>query len=1055
MKEYESFLESKSIEFTGIGFTPKVLNKYLFPFQKAIVEWALQKGRSAIFADCGLGKTIMQLAWADAIVKETDGNVLIVTPLSVSYQTVREGHKFHIKDTQSRDGCITGKITVTNYEMVSKFNPDDFVGLVIDECFSPDTLIDCIGLDNNPTKKYIKDVCRNDKIYNAYGVDHVYETHKRRINRAFHISTGQGNFTSSENHPFFTLHGWKRAQDLQTDDYIMETSTAMRLLRKDIYSGNNATKNEKILQSILFSEMENELAGNNSENTHEGNARVNRQKEIRMVQEWIAESSKGIRKDSEPKSFITSRSAEENIIKIASDEMETFRAWGKWSSNDIASAINEGCVVKQLDTGICYITGKMETRFSNVLQSRLRESKEKNSNRNRRIQSWIKERIRQEKRQYAGFVRVDGIEVYEQGNPELERYREADGFIYFYDLKATRHPSYSINGCLVHNSSIIKSFDGKTRNQIITRFDSVKYKLACSATPSPNDYMELGNHSQFLGVMSYTEMLAKFFYHDASNTSQWKLKGHAENDFWKWICSWAVMIRKPSDIGFSDEGFELPELKINQVIIPTNIELNNNKLFSYEARTLEDQRQVKKETVEIRINKCVEMLKGTKETWGIWCSLNSEGDSLAKIIPNAIQVSGSNTLEEKEERLNGFSSGKYPILITKTKIGGFGLNWQHCHNVIFVSMTHSYEAFYQAIRRFWRFGQKHPVNVYLITADVEGPILTNIMRKEKDAIAMQNGMLKYMKIYQDVFKVTGIKDTYKEGTKMGKDWEMKLGDCVEKIKEIKDNSIHYSIFSPPFASLYTYSNSIRDMGNCKDIKQFKAHFRFLIKELLRITMPGRLLSFHCANLQISKGKEGYIGIRDLRGILIQMFLDEGWIEHSEVVIWKDPVVAMQRTKSLTLLHKQIKKDSARCAQGIPDYLITMVKPGENPEKVVHTNDSFPVEVWQNYASPVWMDIKQGNTLQKTSVREEKDEKHICPLQLQVIERGIQLWTNPGDTVFDPFTGIGSTGYVALLQERKFIGIELKEAYYNQAVANLKVANSKKARSLIGISLFDK
>ena len=274
------------------------------------------------------------------------------------------------------------------------------------------------------------------------------------------------------------------------------------------------------------------------------------------------------------------------------------------------------------------------------------------------------------------------------------------------------------------------------------------------------------------------------------------------------------------------------------------------------------------------------------------------------------------------------------------------------------------------------------------------------------------------------------------------------GDCVDVVKGIPDNSIHYTITSPPFLSLYVYSNSDRDIGNSKNDNQFYEHFRYLGKELFRVTMPGRLLSFHCMNIPLMKERDGVIGLKDFRGELIKLFQEEGFIYHSEVTIWKNPVVEMQRTKALGLLHKQIKKDSTMCRQGIPDYLVTMRKPGENPERVTHTQESFPVDVWQNYASPVWMDIKQSNTLQKKSARADKDERHICPLQLDVIKRGIELWTNPNELVFSPFTGIGSEGYQAIKQGRKFVGSELKEAYFNVAVNNLKDAVSEKK------SLFD-
>ena len=268
------------------------------------------------------------------------------------------------------------------------------------------------------------------------------------------------------------------------------------------------------------------------------------------------------------------------------------------------------------------------------------------------------------------------------------------------------------------------------------------------------------------------------------------------------------------------------------------------------------------------------------------------------------------------------------------------------------------------------------------------------------------------------------------------------GDSVELIKNIPSNSIHYSIFSPPFSSLYTYSNSDRDMGNCKSDDEFYTHFSFLAKELYRVIKPGRLLSFHCMDLPLLKSRDGVIGLKDFPAMLRQIFEDVGFIYHSKVTIWKNPVTEMQRTHALGLLHKQIRKDSSMCRQGIPDYITTMRKDGENEERINHTHETFPVSVWQNYASPVWMDIKQFNTLQKTSARSEKDERHICPLQLDVIQRCIELWTNENDIVLDPFAGIGSVPYVAVTMGRRGIGMELKESYYEQAVANLAVAVEK-------------
>lgn len=283
---------------------------------------------------------------------------------------------------------------------------------------------------------------------------------------------------------------------------------------------------------------------------------------------------------------------------------------------------------------------------------------------------------------------------------------------------------------------------------------------------------------------------------------------------------------------------------------------------------------------------------------------------------------------------------------------------------------------------------------------------------------------------------------------IGENYALYNGDSCEVLKGIPENSIHYEIFSPPFASLYTYSNSERDFGNCRTTTEFYEQFKYIVSELYRVLMPGRLVSFHCMDLPLSKERDGIIGIRDFRGEMIRLFEDAGFVLHSQVCIWKDPVTAMQRTKALGLLHKQIKKDSCMSRQGIPDYLVTMRKPGENPERVTHTNESFPVDVWQRYASPVWMDINPSDTLQASSAKEDKDERHICPLQLGVIRRGINLWTNPGDTVLTPFLGIGSEAVVALQQGRKAIGIELKSSYYKQAVRNCEGTQAYEQISLL-------
>jgi hypothetical protein len=610
-------------------------------------------------------------------------------------------------------------------------------------------------------------------------------------------------------------------------------------------------------------------------------------------------------------------------------------------------------------------------------------------------------------------------------------------------------------GVVLDESSILKNFTGSIRNRVIEAFHQTPYRLACTATPAPNDYMELGNHAEFLGIMSRTEMLASFFVHDSGDTSEWRVKGHAEEAFWRWVASWACMMRRPSDIGYDDAGFDLPPLRFHEHIIEVDAPLPG-ELFTKPAESLHEQRCARRLTLDQRVAEVAKLIKAEPdEPWLVWCELNDEGDELAR-IPNAVQIAGKDDDDAKAERMLGFTNSTVRILVSKPKLAGFGMNWQHCARVAFVGLSHSYEQFYQAIRRCWRFGQTRPVDVHIISSSLEIGILDNVKSKQAIADQMAEGMIAHMNESMKV-ALGGTdreRDDYRTGDERGDGWTLHLGDCVERVRDLPDASIDFSIFSPPFASLYTYSNSERDMGNSKDGEEFWRHFAFLAVELARVIKPGRLVSIHCMNLPTSKVRHGHIGIQDFRGDVIRAMEAAGMLYHSEVCIWKDPVTAMQRTKALGLLHKTIEKDSCMSRQGIPDYVCTFRKPGENsapvagrfdrfvgPDGPVPTGDArrYSIDVWQRYASPVWMDINQSRTLQRESAREEEDEKHICPLQLDVIERCVELWSNPGDLVLSPFAGIGSEGYVAIEAGRRFVGIELKPSYFAQAVKNLRAA----------------
>jgi len=617
--------------------------------------------------------------------------------------------------------------------------------------------------------------------------------------------------------------------------------------------------------------------------------------------------------------------------------------------------------------------------------------------------------------------------------------------IHFYNYEQLENIDCSIYaGVVLDESSILKNFEGATKKLIIDLFSKTAYKLACTATPSPNDPMELGNHSEFLDVMSRNEMLAMYFVHDGGETAKWRLKGHAVKLFYQFIGSWAIMLNKPQDIGFRMDGYNLPSLNLIERQIKTP-KRNNGILFNDTAISATNFNQELRLTKLERIDEVIKIVNTSTENFIIWVKQNEEGEYLKKLIPEAIEVKGSDSPEYKERMLLGFANNEFRVLITKTKIAQFGLNYQNCRNQIFASLDFSFEGLYQAIRRSYRFGQKNEVNIYLISTDTMSNVIQSINNKQKQFELMQDEMSKAINAnLNNEFMQSGNYDTTAIETEY---YKIQRGDSVQLIKKIPDESIGLSVFSPPFAELYTYSSHIEDMGNSKDYNEFLIQFGFLVKELYRILKQGRNIAVHCMDLPIQKGKEGYIGLRDFSGMIRNSFENEGFVYHSRVTIWKDPVVEMQRTKALGLLHKQIKKDSTMSRVGIPDYVMIFRKDGERLDPV--TNTELPVDLWQKYASPVWMDIDYGNTLQGyRNGRDENDEKHICPLQLDTIERLIHLYSNKGDTVFTPFMGIGSEVYQAVKMERKGIGFELKESYYDLAKKNLaSLMETKKQISL--------
>ena len=635
----------------------------------------------------------------------------------------------------------------------------------------------------------------------------------------------------------------------------------------------------------------------------------------------------------------------------------------------------------------------------------------------------------------------------------------------------------SFSGLVLDESSILKSFNGTTRKAITAFTESIPYRLACTATPAPNDLIELTNHAEFLNVMGGKEIIALFFKQDGNTTHKWRLKGHAREAFWRWLAEWSVAIRKPSDIGHDDGKFELPPINMHQ--ITTEGKPADGELFTVEAHTLLERRQARRDSMAERVSMCADLVNESDEQWLVWCDLNAESEALAKAIGVAVEIQGKHSQEYKENAMLGFSDRQHRVLVTKPSIAGFGMNWQNCHNVAFVGLSDSYEQFYQAIRRCWRFGQEREVNCYIITADTEGAVVANISRKEKQAQEMFDEIVRRMAIYEAVNKRQRRDEmVYSVQKAEGEGWQLWQGDSCEVIKDIESDSVGLTVFSPPFPGMYAYTNSPRDIGNVKDITQLVDHFSYMMPELLRITMPGRCCCVHLTQEPVFKAHDGYVGLRDFRGRIIEHMQDADWIYYGEACIDKNPMLKASRTKEHTLLFKTLSKDSSGVRPAMADYMLIFRKKGDNPVPI--TAGTHPrwnpdggwisADEWCEWASPVWYrampkvvnpesnapeqanypsrhqttdGILETDVLSTRAAKDTDDEKHLCPLQLGVIERCVKLWSAPGDTVFSPFAGIGSEGYKALELGRKFVGIELKESYWRVATENLKAAVLKR------------
>lgn len=654
--------------------------------------------------------------------------------------------------------------------------------------------------------------------------------------------------------------------------------------------------------------------------------------------------------------------------------------------------------------------------------------------------------------------------------------------------------------CVVlDESSILKHKECKTGQWLISKSQQAPYRLCLTATPCPNDYAEIMNQAAFLGVATHDYLLNTFF--QRIDNTKVRMRPHAMKPFATWLSTWSVWVSSPADLGFHDEAamYELPKLSIEYEVVeipadrvqeaiaatedaaPTETGTKKPKKKGAVMGGFENRIKCRRMTLEDRIKACAAMVNADDSPWVVWCTLNDESHELAKLIQGAVELTGADPQAKKDAALRAFASGEKRVLVTKSEIAGFGLNWQHCHNMVFVSFTDSYESMYQAIRRCYRFGQTREVKVKIITTSVEKAVQDNIARKDREVSAIKTLMMRHMHAHwtdagprgaaaKPEAACQGICESRIVETGNAR---MIQGDCVAAMAEhMGEASVDYIVFSPPFQSLYRYSPDVCDVSNCANESQFEEHMRFVAKQLLRVLKPGRLMSFHCMNIprrRLEHGDACANSIIDLRGQLVRIFEAAGFLLQSEVCVFRDPVQAMYRTKAQGLFYKTFCGDASIARQALPDYVITMRKPGSNAVPIVHAaGPSNPMEKWIKLASPVWH-VNHSNTLNvKKSVAtaacgagdfgstqgdsstddagapaspddceiETEDQKHPTPLQLEVIENCVDLWTNEGEIVLDPFSGIGSVGHVCKRLGRKYVGIELVDKYFEASLLHV-------------------
>jgi DNA modification methylase len=625
----------------------------------------------------------------------------------------------------------------------------------------------------------------------------------------------------------------------------------------------------------------------------------------------------------------------------------------------------------------------------------------------------------------------------------------------------------NVAAIVLDESSILKNGDGKTRTSIIESTRGIPYKLACSATPAPNDREEYASHATFLEyVRSNNEFYSMFF---VNKENQWEIKPHGLEAFYQYLSTWSIFLRDPAKYGFKNNLQNLPKPIFETVSIEWTPQQKDQLgklhgtsmdrkhfLIMLSKGFYKDSNGIIQRVSNLKINTVLQILaKNPDKPTVIWVTYNYEQELYHEAFKSTslktTQISGATNEEDRVQIISDFQNGKYNVLISKPKLLGFGLNLPFVTVQIFSGLTDSYEQFYQCIRRSHRFGATEPVTVYIPVTNAEKHILSNVMKKketfEYDSNKQESDYIKNLQCNLNSFfnLPYDLNDNVTEKQSIsyieGRDWQLFNGDNVKVMQTMQPETVDLAVFSPPFSNLFTYSNHTADMGNTRDNNEFYLHFEFFLKELERIMKQGRIVCCHLSQLAVLKSREGYIGLHDFRGDLIRLFQSHNFIYFGEWCIAKSPQMQAIKEKVRSLSFAQLESNRLGSRPGLNDYILTFKKCGDTTDKV-NDNSGPTRDEWINWACGVWTDIKESDTLNVRGTKGEDDVKHICPMNLQVIRRCIRMYSAPNELVLDPFNGIGSTGTEALKLTRKYVGIELKPEYYETAKTNLELSKPR-------------